>query len=73
MTSGPVFDEHVVACPPRFHVIAPVGATEPTTPVTVAVNVIGAPNTLVKGVPTTVIDGVTWPTETDIGLELAAS
>jgi hypothetical protein len=59
---GPAVDEHAVDGPPRFHVTVPVGATEPATPVIVAVKVTGAPKMFVNGVPTIEIVGTTGAT-----------
>ena len=53
-------------------IIPPVGATDPAAPVTVAVNVIGAPKTLVRGVPTIVTVGVAGNTTTGNAVELVA-
>jgi hypothetical protein len=66
-----VFDEQLVDKPPRFQLlIPPVGATDPVAPVTVAVNVIGAPKRFVTGVPTVVSVGIASGTVTTSELEL---
>ena len=68
-----MFDEQLAAKPPRFQLlIPPVGATDPVAPVTVAVNVIGAPKMLVEGVPTVLILGIASGTTTTSGIELVA-
>jgi hypothetical protein len=71
LTSGTAFEEQLVANPPRFQLlIPPVGATDPVAPVTVAVNVIGAPKRCVTGVPTVVSVGIASGTATTSEIEL---
>ena len=70
---GPDDEEQVVDGPPRFHVTSPAGATDPMTPVMVAVKVTGAPNILVNGVPMIEMVGANGATTTVINGEFPAS
>ena len=65
--SGPVWVVQLLAGPVRPHVMVPVGAVAPVTPVTVAVKVIVSPKFGLEGVTPTEMVGLDVPTVIETG------
>jgi hypothetical protein len=69
--TGPLVEAQLELGPVKVHPGVPAGASDPATPVMVAVKVIIGPPAVLDWIPVTVIVGVTFATTIEIGLELA--